>query len=86
MTGPAYVCEELLNLHGIDFHDNPLLVVEMFKFSLGKSNPYYQFPLQPPSIPRVIHNYGHAVKILRYFQIAYQTQSAITSSRLTMEY
>ena len=85
MTRPAYVCEELLNLHGIDFNDNPL-VVEIFKFSLGKSNPYYQSSLQPPSIPQVIRSYGHAVKILHYLQITYQTQPAITCPRLTIEY
>ena len=30
VTAPAHVCEELLKLHGIDFHDNPL-VTEMSK-------------------------------------------------------
>ena len=34
---PAHVCEELLKLHGIGFHDN-LLVIEMSKSPIEQSN------------------------------------------------
>ena len=75
VTAPAHVCEELLKLYGIDFHDNPLLI-EISKSPLEQSNHYFQPPLQPPPIQRVIHSYGNTVlsreKILRYLQIAYQ--------------
>ena len=60
VTAPAHVCEELLKLHGIDFHDNPL-VIEMSKSPLEQSNHYFQPPLQPPPIQRVIHSYGNIV-------------------------
>ena len=53
VTPPAHVCEELLKLHGIDFHDNAL-VIEMSKSQLEQSNHYFQPPLQPPPIQRVI--------------------------------
>ena len=26
VTAPAHVCEELLKLYGIDFHENPLVI------------------------------------------------------------
>ena len=39
VTASAHVCEELLKLHGIDFHDNPL-VIEMSKSPLEQSNHY----------------------------------------------
>ena len=39
VTAPAYVCEELLKLHGIDFLDNPL-VIEMSKSPLEQSSHY----------------------------------------------
>ena len=58
VTAPAHVCEELLKLHGIDFHDNPL-VIEMSKSPLAQSDHYFQPPLQPPPIQRVIHSYGN---------------------------
>ena len=58
VTAPSHVCEELLKLHGIDFHDNPL-VIEMSKSPLEQSNHYSQPPLQPPLIQRVIHSYGN---------------------------
>ena len=48
VTAPAHVCEELLKLHGIDFHDN-LLVIEMSKSPLEQSNHYFQPPLQSPN-------------------------------------
>ena len=60
VTAPVHVCEELLKLHGIVFHGNPL-VIEMSKSPLEQSNHYSQPPLQPPPIQRVIHNYGNAV-------------------------
>ena len=60
MTAPAHVCEELLKLHDIDFHDNPL-VTEMSKSPLKQTSYYFQPPLQPPPIQRVIHSYGNAV-------------------------
>ena len=47
MNAPAHVCEELLKLHGVDFHDNPL-VTEMSKYPLEQSNNYFQLPLQFP--------------------------------------
>ena len=40
VTAPAHVCEELLKLHDIDFHDNPL-VIEMSKSPLEQSNQYF---------------------------------------------
>ena len=58
VTAPSHVCEELLKLHGIDFHDNPL-VIEMSKSPLEQSSHYSQPPLQPPLIQRVIHSYGN---------------------------
>ena len=60
VTAPAHVCEELLKLHCIDFHDNPL-VTEMSKFPIEQSNHYFQPPLQTPLVQRVIHSYGNAV-------------------------
>ena len=60
VTAPVYVCEELLKLHGIVFHGNPL-VIEMSKSPLEQSNHYFQPPLQSPSIRRFLHNYGNAV-------------------------
>ena len=54
VTAPAHVCEELLKLHGIDFHDN-LLAIEMSKSPLEQSNHYFQPPLQPPPIQRKCH-------------------------------
>ena len=60
VTAPSHVCEELLKLHGIDFHDNPL-VIEMSKSPLEQTNHYFQPPLQPPPIQRVIHSYGNVV-------------------------
>ena len=47
VNAPAHVCEELLKLHGVDFHDNPL-VTEMSKYPLEQSNNYFQLPLQSP--------------------------------------
>ena len=64
VTAPAHVCEELLKLHGIDFHDNPL-VIEMSKSPLEQSNHYFQPPLQPPPIQRVIYSYGNTVNTKR---------------------
>ena len=64
LTTPAHVCEELLKLHGIDFHDNPL-VNEMSKFPLEQSNHNFQPPLHPPPIQRVIHSYGNTVNTKR---------------------
>ena len=64
VTALARVCEELLKLHGIDFHDNPL-VIQMSKSSLIQSNHYCQPPLQPPPIQRVIHSYGNTVNTKR---------------------
>ena len=60
MTAPTDVCEELLKLYETDFHDNPL-VTEMSKSPLEQSNHYFQPPLQPPPIQRVINSYGNAV-------------------------
>ena len=57
VTAPAHVCEKLLKLHGIDFHDNPL-VIETSESPLEQSNHYSQPPLQPPSVQRIIHSYG----------------------------
>ena len=48
VTAPARVCEEPLKLHGIDFHDN-LLVIEMSKYPLEQTNHYFQPPLQSPT-------------------------------------
>ena len=64
VTPPVHVCEELLTLHGIDFHDNPL-VIEISKSSLEQSNHYFQPSLQPPPIQRVIHSYGNTVNTKR---------------------
>ena len=64
VTAPAHVYEELLKLHGIDFHDNPL-VIEMSKSPLEQSNHYFQPPLQSPPIQRVIHSYGNTVNTKR---------------------
>ena len=64
VTGPAHVCEELLKLHCINFHNNPL-VIKKSKSPLEKSNHYSQSPLQPPPIQRVIHSYGNAVNSKR---------------------
>ena len=75
VTAPADVCEELLKLYDIDFHDNPL-VTEMSKSPLEPSNHYFQPPLQS-------HQSGGfyitmemqsalSEEILRYLQIAYQ--------------
>ena len=36
-AAPAHVCEELLKLHGFDFHGNPL-VIEMSKCLLEQTN------------------------------------------------
>ena len=60
VTAPADVCEELLKLYDINFHDNPL-VTEMSRSPLEQSNHYFQPPLQSPSIRRFLHNYGNAV-------------------------
>ena len=60
VTATAHVCKELLKLNGIVFHDNPL-VIEMSKSPLEQSNHYFQPPLQPPPIQRVINSYGNAV-------------------------
>ena len=57
---PPHVCAELLKLHGIDFHDNPL-VIERSKSPLEQSNHYFQPPLQLPPIQRVIHSSGNTV-------------------------
>ena len=46
VTAPAHFCEELLKLHGIDFHDNPL-VIEMSKSPLEQSNHYFQLHYSP---------------------------------------
>ena len=64
VTASVHVCEELLKLHGIVFHGNPL-VIEMSKSPLEQSNHYSQPPLQPPPIQRVINIYGNAVKLRR---------------------
>ena len=60
VIAPVHVCEELLKLHGVDFQDNPL-VTEMSKSPLEQLDHYFQPPLQPPPIQRVIHSYGNAV-------------------------
>ena len=60
VTAPAHICEELLKLHGIVFHGNPL-VTEMSKFPLKHSNHHFQPPLQLPPILQVIDSYGNAV-------------------------
>ena len=60
VTAPAHLCEDILKLHGIDFHDNPL-VIEMFKSLLEQSSQYFQPPLHPPPIQQVIHSYGNVV-------------------------
>ena len=60
VTAPVHVCEELLKLHGIVFHGNPL-VIEMSKSPLEQSNHYFQPPLQLPPIERIRHTYGKAV-------------------------
>ena len=60
VTAPAHVCEELLKLHGISYHDNSL-VIEMSKSPFEQTNHYFQPPLQPPPIERVVHSYGNAV-------------------------
>ena len=39
VSAPAHVCKKLLKLHGIDFHDNPL-VTEMSKSTIEQSNRY----------------------------------------------
>ena len=70
----SHVSEELLKLHGIDFHNN-LLVTEMSKSPLEQSNHYSQPPLQPHSIQRkyiAVETESPSEKILRYLQIAYQ--------------
>ena len=64
VTAPAHVCEELLMLHGIDYHDKPL-VIEMSKSLLEQSNHYFQPPLLPPPMQRVIHSYGNTVNTKR---------------------
>ena len=64
VTAPAHVCEELLKLHGIDFHDNPL-VIKTSKSPLEQPNHYSQPPLRPPQIQRVLHSYGNAVNAKR---------------------
>ena len=72
---PVHLCEELLKLHGIDFHDDPL-VIEMYKSPLEQLNHYFQPPLQPPLIHWIIHSYRNATnpkqKDIRYLQIEYQ--------------
>ena len=60
VTAPVHVCEELLKLHGIVFHGNPL-VTEMSTSPLEQSNHYSQPPVQPPPIQPVINSYGNAV-------------------------
>ena len=50
VSAPAHVCEKLLRLHGIDFHDNSL-VIEISKCPLEQSNHYSQPPLQSPTNP-----------------------------------
>ena len=60
VTAPAHVCEEYLKLHGIDFHDN-LIVIRMSKSPLEQSNHYFQPPLQPLPILRIISFSGNAV-------------------------
>ena len=60
ITAPVHVCEELLKLHGIVFHGNPL-VIEMSESPLEQSNHYSQPPIQPPPIQRVINSYVNAV-------------------------
>ena len=64
VTAPVHVCEELLKLHSIVFHGNPL-VIEMSKSPLEPSNHYSQPPLQPPRIQWVINSYGNAVNPMR---------------------
>ena len=58
-SAPVHLCEELLKLHGIDFHDHPL-VIEMYKSPLEQLNHYFQPPLQPPPIHWIIHSYRNA--------------------------
>ena len=60
VTAPAHVCEVLLKWHGIVFHGNPL-VIEMSKYRFQQSNHFFQPPLQPPPIQRIINNYWKAV-------------------------
>ena len=64
VTALAHVCEELLKLHGIDFHDNPL-VIEMSKSPLEQTNHFFHPTLQPPPIQRVIHSDGNTVNLKR---------------------
>ena len=68
VTVSAHVCEELLKLHSIDSHDNPL-IVEMSKSPLEQSNHYFQLPLQSHQSTvtpiRVIHSYENAVNLMR---------------------
>ena len=59
VIAPVHVCEELLKLHGIVFHGNPL-VTEMSESPLEQSNHYSQPPIQPPPIQWVINSYGNA--------------------------
>ena len=40
VTALVHVCEKLLKLHGVDFHDNPP-VTEMSKSQLEQSNHYF---------------------------------------------
>ena len=80
VTAPAHVCEEILKLQGIDFHDNPL-VIDMSKCPLEQSNHYFQPPLQPPPIQRVIHSYENAVKPKRK-DIALFTDSIPKGTRM----
>ena len=48
VAAPIHVCEELLKLHGIVFHGNPL-VFEMSKPPLEQSKHYFPPPLQSPT-------------------------------------
>ena len=70
VTAPVHATEELLKLHGIVFHDNPL-VTEMSKSPLEQLNYYFQPPLQPQSIQQVINSYGNGVNPRRKYTVLF---------------
>ena len=46
VTPPVHVCEELLTLHGIDFHDNPL-VIKISKIHLNNQSTIFNLHYTP---------------------------------------
>ena len=64
VPAPAHVCEELLNLHGIDFHENPL-VIEIPKIPTWTIKPLLSTSIIVPPIQRVIHIYVNTVNTKR---------------------